>query len=883
MNALPFNDQEAALECLKNLSPVGMDYEDWLRVGMALQGVGLPCAIWDNWSQRDPLRYEERLCASKWESFRGSANPVGVGTLVKFCRDQGHEPDIHGGYHDGDPGHELAWDAEIGGGKSARTTPAEQAAGVSLKIVRQEWLEDEPIPDLPAGWDGRRDLTEYLKALFNSGEYVGIVTESWGKTDEAGKVKYMPKAGVWDRTAGDLIERLGKAKDLGAVVGDWDPACGAWIRFNPLDGQGCKDANITEFRFCLVESDHVPVERQHAIYQALELPIAALVHSGGKSLHAIVRIDAGDAKEFRDRVDYLYQVCEKNGLKIDRNNRNPSRLSRLPGATRNGNPQRLVATKIGKATWAEWKDWIEAVKADAQAAEAARPTAPRDMIVLPSNAGTGIKESAKAIYARMAKDGDWFTRARCVVRAVPSQGETVIEVVSADAFRSLVEGLGRVMSWRMQNGEPVLAHAVCSRDTASALLACAEIDRLPALRGVSAAPPIVPDSAAGARVLRHGFNAAEGWLVTGKTKPEIMPTAEAVALLRGLFDEFAFATPADASRAMAGLITPALAWGGWLGGKSPVCIPEANAEQTGKGYMLSIVASVYGERPYLAAKREGGVGSLDETIGQALLAARPMIQLDNLRGRIESQYLEAVLTTPLGGQVAVRVPHRGEVLVDPRNTLFLATSNGLAATRDLAARSLMIRIRKRDGFAFRRYAEGGLLQHVEAHQARYLGAVYSVVTAWARAGRRRSGETRHDFRAWAQTLDVIIADHFGGAPIMDGHREAQERIGNPALGWLREVALAAKSEGAMGGELSASAILELCENVGIDLPGLQKGASEDAAMRHIGKLMRRAFGDDTAESVLVDDIAVQRHQREEYEPISRKTRAIRRYVFTGGG
>jgi RecA-family ATPase len=358
------NDQEAALECLKNLTPIGMDYHAWLNVGMALQHVGLPCAIWDNWSQRDPLRYEERLCEAKWAGFRGSANPVGVGTLVKYCRDQGHEPDIHGGYQDDDPGHELAWDAEIGVGKAARTTPAEQAAGVSLKIVRQEWLEDEPLPDLPAGWDGRRDLTEYLKALFNSGEYVGIVTDSWQKTDEAGKVKYMPKAGVWDRTAGDLIERLGKAKDLGAVVGDWDPACGAWIRFNPLDGQGCKDANITEFRFCLVESDHVPVERQHAIYQALELPIAALVHSGGKSLHAIVRIDAGDAKEFRDRVDYLYQVCEKNGLKIDRNNRNPSRLSRLPGATRNGNPQRLVATKIGKATWAEWKDWIEAVNDD---------------------------------------------------------------------------------------------------------------------------------------------------------------------------------------------------------------------------------------------------------------------------------------------------------------------------------------------------------------------------------------------------------------------------------------------------------------------------------------------------------------------------------------
>ena len=62
----------------------------------------------------------------------------------------------------------------------------------------------------------------------------------------------------------------------------------------------------------------------------LELPVACLVHSGGKSLHAIVRIDAGNYDEYRKRVDYLYEVCTKNGMDIDRQNRTPSRLSRMP-------------------------------------------------------------------------------------------------------------------------------------------------------------------------------------------------------------------------------------------------------------------------------------------------------------------------------------------------------------------------------------------------------------------------------------------------------------------------------------------------------------------------------------------------------------------------
>jgi len=106
------------------------------------------------------------------------------------------------------------------------------------------------------------------------------------------------------------------------------------------------------------------LEKQHAIITELELPVACLVHSGKKSIHAIVRVDAGNYEEYRKRVDYLYNVCKKNGLMIDTQNRNPSRLSRMPGILRNGKKQFLIATNIGKPTWNEWHDWIEAINDD---------------------------------------------------------------------------------------------------------------------------------------------------------------------------------------------------------------------------------------------------------------------------------------------------------------------------------------------------------------------------------------------------------------------------------------------------------------------------------------------------------------------------------------
>ena len=60
----------------------------------------------------------------------------------------------------------------------------------------------------------------------------------------------------------------------------------------------------------------------------------------------------------------LYAVCEKNGLKVDRQNRNPSRLSRLPGVMRRGKKQFLLSSNIGKASWSEWRDWMDSVTDD---------------------------------------------------------------------------------------------------------------------------------------------------------------------------------------------------------------------------------------------------------------------------------------------------------------------------------------------------------------------------------------------------------------------------------------------------------------------------------------------------------------------------------------
>lgn len=327
-------------EVLQALDPAQLDYQEWLSVGMALKEEGYTAADWDAWSQRDHARYHAGKCFRKWDGFHGHGAPVTAGTIIQLAKNQGWQPQR------AEVDAELDWEAAIG-------------AKDELMIVNRNWVEGKEV-DEPKDWDPVRQLTTYLETLFEASENVGYVTRSYEKDG-----RFLPEKGCYDRTAGKLIELLSKCGgDVCSVIGDYNPEAGAWIRFNPLDGHGVKNENVTEYRYALVESDAMEIEAQNAIIRELELPVACLVHSGGKSLHAIVKIDAGSYDEYRKRVDYLYSVCQKNGLKIDSQNRNPSRLSRMPGILRDGRKQFLVDTNIGKASYAEWKEWIESVNDD---------------------------------------------------------------------------------------------------------------------------------------------------------------------------------------------------------------------------------------------------------------------------------------------------------------------------------------------------------------------------------------------------------------------------------------------------------------------------------------------------------------------------------------
>lgn len=239
------------------------------------------------------------------------------------------------------------WHTKIGASKEHLTW--ESRINEERPLLPERPHIPQPAEDFATG-----DLARFLNVLFQPDEIVSYVVTY--KADDSGSCKPNGR-GVYVRTADEIIEEVSKG-DTAERLHIKDE-CGAWIRLNPMDGKGIHDRNVIDYRHALVEADGPPIEMQWSIINKLKLPCAAVVHSGGKSLHASVKIQAHDAKEYAIRVAKLYAILEANGLKIDTQNKNPSRLSRLPGCTRKGNPQYILATNIGCDSWDSWVKYIE--------------------------------------------------------------------------------------------------------------------------------------------------------------------------------------------------------------------------------------------------------------------------------------------------------------------------------------------------------------------------------------------------------------------------------------------------------------------------------------------------------------------------------------------
>ena len=321
--------------------PPDVHYDEFISVGQALHHEGYGVETWRDWVRgctQPDHRHRLAEVDKHWRSFgNGTGNPVTGGTLVKLARD-------HGWTGSGDKVYDvLDWNVPFYGDE-------DEPAIVDAASVSEHDAQVSPM--YPEGHGGE-ELAAYLRALFGENDTIRYVLDA----ERADNGRMQPGVGVYRRTAGELLSILEGGKPIEDAIGSVDESVGAYICINPLDGDYIGNQNVVAWRHALVESDEMERGKFAAIVKQLNLPVAAMVDSGGKSLHAIVKVDADNAAQYAERVRVLYERCERNGIVIDKANKNPSRLSRMPGVMRNGKRQFLAGLAQGAGDWDEWEEW----------------------------------------------------------------------------------------------------------------------------------------------------------------------------------------------------------------------------------------------------------------------------------------------------------------------------------------------------------------------------------------------------------------------------------------------------------------------------------------------------------------------------------------------
>ena len=478
-------------------------------------------------------------------------------------------------------------------------------------------------------------------------------------------------------------------------------------------------------------------------------------------------------------------------------------------------------------------------------------------IYLPS-AITTISKAAEKIFTLMAASEMAFYRGGKIHEVTKdNEGRLKLDIISPEAFRSRIEKVGSTYTYiKIQREvEYGLIPKRPSNEDCKALMATTEArDNLPPISNIYSAPVLILENNK-LVLLKKGYNSANGgaFVCSDNTIPDV-PMEEALNSIDELLCDFQHVSGSDRTRHLSLMLSPALRIGGFFHSYCPIHSLEADQSQTGKGYALDIVSAIYGEERSLVTFKSGGVGSFDESLSHRLVDGRPFIQFDNLRGRLDSQHLEATLTTY---KIGCRIPHHGEIDVNPQKFFYMATSNGFESTEDLANRSCIIRLRKQHaGYQFKTWPEGDLVAHIQAHQPYYLGCIHSIIRSWWNAGAPHTKTTDHDFRDWAQIVEGIIRFAWSdSAPLLEGHRVAQARTANPSLSWLRSICLAVEANNRLEEGISASSIVEICLENDIEIPGLRHDTSDEVAKKQVRIIMGRTIKND---SLVLDEFCITR-------------------------
>jgi len=417
------------------------------------------------------------------------------------------------------------------------------------------------------------------------------------------------------------------------------------------------------------------------------------------------------------------------------------------------------------------------------------------------------------------------------------EGRPIVSHLSLPALRGRLD---RVAEWLRLSNQKGLVPARPPKDVAEDMMA---LDKpLPILRGITGTPVF---SADGTLVVAPGYQKSTRlyYQPTGKPVPEVpqrpssadLERAKGLLLTEWLVD-FPFTDDSSRAHAVAAPLTAITRE--MIDGPTPLFAVDAPSPGSGKGLLAEGIGVVVAGAPPPVMTVGRGEEEMRKRTTAILRDGSPVILLDNVKRRLDSAPLAAVLTTTVW---ADRILGKSETIRLPNRSLWLATGNNLDLDGEMVRRVAWVRLDSKVDRPWERtgFRHDPLTPWVRENRHDLVWALLVLVQHWIAQGRPSwDGRPLGSFESWCRVVGGIldVADIPG---FLSNRDELYRRVDAETEEWRAFVAAWWETHG--DAAVKAGDLFELAHQWEL-LPSVFATAKDDATEHALRTRLGKALG-----------------------------------------